>query len=70
VNVVAPGPGSIPLIVSTISEQKIEAFGNKTPLSRAAQPAEVAPTFVFLATEDSRYITGEIIGVTGGELMT
>ena len=68
VNVVAPGPVWTPLIISTMSPQKTEHFGEKTPIGRAAQPAELAPTFVFLASDDSRYITGEVIGVTGGEL--
>jgi NAD(P)-dependent dehydrogenase (short-subunit alcohol dehydrogenase family) len=68
VNVVAPGPVWTPLIVSTMPSQKTTHFGEKTPIGRAAQPAELAPTFVFLASDDARYITGEVIGVTGGEL--
>jgi hypothetical protein len=68
VNVVAPGPVWTPLIVSTMSPDRTEHFGEKAPIGRAAQPAELAPTFVFLASDDSRYITGEVIGVTGGEL--
>ena len=69
VNVVAPGPVWTPLIPSTMPEETIDTFGADTPIGRAAQPAELAPAFVFLASEDSRYITGEVIGVTGGELL-
>lgn len=68
VNVVAPGPVWTPLIISTMPTERTEHFGEKAPIGRAAQPAELAPTFVFLASDDSRYITGEVIGVTGGEL--
>ncbi|HEX8295343.1 MAG TPA: SDR family oxidoreductase [Chthoniobacteraceae bacterium] len=66
VNVVAPGPVWTPLIPSTMPEEKVKNFGKDTPMGRAAQPAELAPAFVFLASQDSSYITGEIIGVTGG----
>lgn len=66
VNVVAPGPVWTPLIPSTMKEEKVERFGGQTPIARAAQPAELAPTYVFLATPDSGYITGEVIGVGGG----
>lgn len=67
VNVVAPGPVWTPLIVSSMPKEKIQHFGENTPLRRAAQPAEIAPTFVFLATDDSRYVNGEVVGITGGE---
>ena len=69
VNVVAPGPVWTPLIPSTMPDETLESFGADTPIGRAAQPAELAPAFVFLASEDSRYITGEVIGVTGGKLL-
>jgi NAD(P)-dependent dehydrogenase (short-subunit alcohol dehydrogenase family) len=69
VNVVAPGPVWTPLIPSTMPDEKVEKFGSDTPIGRAAQPAELAGAFVFLASEDSRYIIGEVIGVTGGELL-
>jgi NAD(P)-dependent dehydrogenase (short-subunit alcohol dehydrogenase family) len=69
VNVVAPGPVWTPLIPSTMPDESLESFGADTPIGRAAQPAELAPAFVFLASDDSRYITGEVIGVTGGELL-
>jgi NAD(P)-dependent dehydrogenase (short-subunit alcohol dehydrogenase family) len=67
VNVVAPGPVWTPLIPSTMPDETLESFGRDTPIGRAAQPAELAPAFVFLASDDSRYITGEVIGVTGGK---
>ena len=69
VNVVAPGPVWTPLIPSTMPDKTLESFGADTPIGRAAQPAELAPAFVFLASDESRYITGEVIGVTGGKLL-
>ena len=66
VNGVAPGPIWTPLIPSTMPEQKVEQFGQTTPMERAGQPAELAPVYVFLASRDASYITGEVIGVTGG----
>ena len=67
VNVVAPGPVWTPLIPSTMPDETLESFGSDTPMGRAAQPAELAPAFVFLASDESRYITGEVLGVTGGK---
>lgn len=55
-----------PLIPSTMREEHVERFGSKAPIGRTAQPAELAPTYVFLATPDSGYITGEVMGVGGG----
>jgi NAD(P)-dependent dehydrogenase (short-subunit alcohol dehydrogenase family) len=69
VNCVAPGPVWTPLIPSTLPEEKVESFGDNTPLGRVAQPAELAPAYVFLASEDSSYVTGAMIPVTGGRLM-
>ena len=66
VNAVAPGPIWTPLIPSTMPAEKAAKFGENTPLGRAGQPAELAPIYVFLASQESSYITGEIIGVTGG----
>jgi NAD(P)-dependent dehydrogenase (short-subunit alcohol dehydrogenase family) len=66
VNAVAPGPIWTPLIPSTMPPAKAETFGENTPLGRAGQPAEVAPIYVFLASPASSYITGEVVGVTGG----
>ncbi len=66
VNAVAPGPIWTPLIPSTMPAEKAATFGENTPLGRAGQPAELAPVYVFLASQESSYITGEVIGVTGG----
>jgi NAD(P)-dependent dehydrogenase (short-subunit alcohol dehydrogenase family) len=66
VNAVAPGPIWTPLIPATLPKAKVEQFGADTPLGRAGQPAELAPAYVFLASQDSSYITGERIGITGG----
>ena len=66
VNAVAPGPIWTPLIPSTMPAEKAAKFGENTPLGRAGQPAELAPIYVFLAVSESTYITGEVIGVTGG----
>jgi NAD(P)-dependent dehydrogenase (short-subunit alcohol dehydrogenase family) len=67
VNAVAPGPIWTPLQPSYGQPmEKLTQFGQNTPLGRAGQPAEVAPAFVFLASQESSYITGEVIGVTGG----
>jgi NAD(P)-dependent dehydrogenase (short-subunit alcohol dehydrogenase family) len=66
VNGVAPGPVWTPLIPSTMSEEHVKTFGENTALERPAQPAELAPLYVFLASEESSYMTGEILGATGG----
>ncbi len=66
VNGVAPGPVWTPLIPSTTAEDKVKGFGANTVFERPAQPAEIAPLYVFLASEESSYLTGEILGVTGG----
>lgn len=67
VNVVAPGPVWTPLIPSTMPLEDVKTFGQDTPMGRPGQPAELAPVYVFLASDDARYITGEVIGVTGGK---
>ena len=67
VNAVAPGPVWTPLIPASFPEDKVSEFGKTTPMGRPGQPAELAPVFVFLASQDSSYITGECIGVTGGK---
>lgn len=69
VNAVAPGPIWTPLIPSTMPQEKIKNFGKSTPLGRAGQPAELAPTFVLLASPESSYITGALVPVTGGRMM-
>jgi hypothetical protein len=66
VNGVAPGPIWTPLIPSTMPPEKAASFGENTPLGRPGQPAELAPIYVFLASQESSYITGEVVGVTGG----
>jgi NAD(P)-dependent dehydrogenase (short-subunit alcohol dehydrogenase family) len=71
VNGVAPGPIWTPLQPSYGQPmEKLIHFGENTPLGRAGQPAELAPTYVFLASQESSYITGEIIGVTGGRFIS
>lgn len=67
VNAVAPGPIWTPLIVATFD--KVSDFGQDTPMGRAGQPSEVGPAYVFLASEDSSYITGQIIHINGGEIV-
>ena len=67
VNGVAPGPIWTPLIPSTFDD--VTKFGQDTPLGRAGQPSEVGPAYVFLASADSSYITGQIIHVNGGEIV-
>lgn len=68
VNAVAPGPIYSPLIPATFDEEKVEHQGDETPMGRRGQPAELAPSYVFLATHaDSSYITGQVIHVNGGD---
>lgn len=69
VNAVAPGPVWTPLIVQSFEQEHSAHFGETSPMKRPAQPAELAPAFVFLASDDARYVNGEILGVTGGELL-
>ncbi len=66
VNAVAPGPVWTPLIPSTMPPEAVKTFGQNTPLGRAAQPAELAPPYVMLASDEASYITGATIPVTGG----
>jgi len=66
VNVVAPGPVWTPLIPASMPTEQASQFGKQSPMQRPAQPAELAPAYVFLASQESSYITGEVIGVTGG----
>ena len=67
VNAVAPGPVWTPLIASTMPEEKVKTFGKETAFERPAQPVELAPLFVFLASNEARYVTGEVYGATGGK---
>lgn len=66
VNAVAPGPVWTPLIPASFDEEKVESFGKNTVFGRAAQPAEMAPAYVFLASTESMYMAGEVVGLTGG----
>ncbi|HKH56582.1 MAG TPA: SDR family oxidoreductase [Propionibacteriaceae bacterium] len=66
VNAVAPGPIWTPLIPATMPTERAESHGQKAPLGRAGQPAEVAPAYVFFASQESSYVTAEMLGVTGG----
>jgi len=68
VNGVAPGPVWTPLIPTTMSDEKVKNFGSNTLFGRPAQPAELAPVYVFLASAEASYVTGEIYGVTGGRI--
>jgi NAD(P)-dependent dehydrogenase (short-subunit alcohol dehydrogenase family) len=67
VNAVAPGPVWTPLIPSTLPQERVKKFGQDTVFDRAAQPVEIAPVFVFLASNESRFVSGEVYGVTGGK---
>lgn len=69
VNGVAPGPIWTPLIVGSFDKNKVSTFGSDVPMKRAGEPAEVAPAFLFLASEDASYITGQIIHPNGGEIV-
>jgi NAD(P)-dependent dehydrogenase (short-subunit alcohol dehydrogenase family) len=69
VNAVAPGPIWTPLIPSTMPAEKAAKFGANTPLGRPGQPAELAPAYVFLASDDATYIVGAVLPVTGGRPM-
>jgi hypothetical protein len=68
-NVVAPGPVWTPLITQSFKGNKLRDFGESNPMGRPAQPVELAPAFVFLASDDARFINGEVLGVTGGKLL-
>jgi NAD(P)-dependent dehydrogenase (short-subunit alcohol dehydrogenase family) len=65
-NCVAPGPVWTPLVAQSFRAEKLARFGEQSPMKRAAQPAELAPAYVFLACDESRYVNGEVLGVTGG----
>jgi NAD(P)-dependent dehydrogenase (short-subunit alcohol dehydrogenase family) len=69
VNAVAPGPIWTPLIPSTFPKEKVESFGADTSLGRPGEPAEVAPSYVFLASSDSSYMTGQVLHPNGGEVV-
>ncbi|MFX8223149.1 SDR family oxidoreductase, partial [Acinetobacter baumannii] len=66
VNAVAPGPIWTPLIPASFDAEKVAEFGSNTLMKRAGQPSEVAPAYVFLASADASYITGQTIHINGG----
>lgn len=69
VNAVAPGPIWTPLIPASFPKEDVKTFGTDTPMKRAGQPFEVAPTFVYLASDDSAYVTGQTLHVNGGQIV-
>jgi NAD(P)-dependent dehydrogenase (short-subunit alcohol dehydrogenase family) len=69
VNAVAPGPVWTPLIAMSFPAEEVASFGEGNPLGRPAQPVEMAPVYVFLASDESRFVVGEVIGATGGQLL-
>ncbi|MBE9141685.1 SDR family oxidoreductase [Planktothrix mougeotii] len=69
VNAVAPGPIWTPLIPATFPEDKVATFGQQVPMQRVGQPAEVAPCYVFLASKDASYMTGQVLHPNGGEVV-
>ncbi|MFU1797997.1 SDR family oxidoreductase [Paenibacillus azoreducens] len=69
VNAVAPGPIWTPLIPSSFDAQKVSEFGSTQPMKRPGQPEELAPAFVYLASDDSSYVSGQVIHVNGGEIV-
>jgi NAD(P)-dependent dehydrogenase (short-subunit alcohol dehydrogenase family) len=69
VNAVAPGPTWTPLIVSSYSAEEVKAFGLEVPMKRAAQPFELAPAYVYLASDDSSNVSGQVIHVNGGAMV-
>ena len=68
VNAVAPGPIWTPLIPASFSAEKVARFGKDVPMNRAGQPCELAPAYVYLASKDSSYVTGQVIHVNGGTI--
>lgn len=70
VNAIAPGSFWTPLITGSFSEKKVMKFGTDSPAKRAGQPFELAPAYVYLASDDSMYATGEVIHVNGGQMVT
>lgn len=69
VNAVAPGPIWTPLIVGSFDEEKVKTFGSDVPMGRHGEPAEVAPAYLFLASQDGSYFTGQILHPNGGEIV-
>ena len=65
-NAIAPGPVATPHVVPSFTRDEMRTFGERSPMGRPAQPAEIAPAFVFLASDESRYVNGEVLALTGG----
>ena len=68
VNCVAPGPVWTPLVAASFDKEKLQSFGEKYPIGRPAQPSELAPAYVYLASQESRYVNANILSVTGGQV--
>lgn len=69
VNAVAPGPVWTPLIVSSFDKEKVASFGHDVPMERAGEPNEIAPCYVFLASDDASFMTGQVLHPNGGEII-
>lgn len=69
VNAVAPGPIWTPLIPSTFTEDQVAKFGGNTPMKRPGQPEELAPAYVYLGSDDSSYMSGQVLHINGGEIV-
>ena len=69
VNAVAPGPVWTPLIPASFDEDKVKKFGKDSPIGRPAQPAEIAPCYVFLASKDAAFMTGQVMHPNGGTVL-
>jgi NAD(P)-dependent dehydrogenase (short-subunit alcohol dehydrogenase family) len=69
VNAVAPGPVWTPLIASSFSKNKIAGFGSDSPMERAGEPNEIAPCFLFLASNDASFMSGQVLHANGGEII-
>jgi NAD(P)-dependent dehydrogenase (short-subunit alcohol dehydrogenase family) len=69
VNAVAPGPIWTPLIPASFPARKVATFGSDVPMGRAGEPAEIAPSYVFLASDDASYMTGQVLHPNGGEIV-
>jgi NAD(P)-dependent dehydrogenase (short-subunit alcohol dehydrogenase family) len=69
VNAIAPGPVITPLVITSFDKEKLDSFGQDQPLGRAAQPYELAAGYVYLASRDSTYVTGQILHINGGEVI-
>ena len=69
VNAVAPGPVWTPLIPASFSDEKVSKFGQDIPMERPAQPVEIAPCYVFLASQEGAFITGQVLHPNGGSII-